>query len=87
MSRSSESGKEIVLGQKFGNVAVTANGARVEIHTDGRVDAYTDGAVHAHPAANDDAAPAAKVKAAPRIGDEMEDGTIYKRRDHSPAHV
>jgi hypothetical protein len=72
--------KEIALGNDFGDVAVTVNGVRVEVHTDGSilaytnrsVDAYTNGTVQVHPAANDDA----KAKAAPEIGDEMEDGTI-----------
>jgi hypothetical protein len=80
MSGSGGKAKEIALGNDFGDVAVTVNGVRVEVHTDGSilaytnrsVDAYTNGPVQVHPAANDDA----KTKAAPEIGDEMEDGTI-----------
>jgi hypothetical protein len=80
MADSSGKAKEISLGNDFGDVAVTVNGVRVEVHTDGSilaytnrsVDAYTNGPVQVHPAANDDA----KAKAAPEIGDEMEDGTI-----------
>jgi hypothetical protein len=64
--------KEIVLGDELGDIAVKANGVRVEIHTDGSivaytksdVDAYTNGAVHVHAAANDDA----KAMAAPKVG-------------------
>jgi hypothetical protein len=29
--------KEIVLGDEFGDIAVKANGVRVEIHTNGRI--------------------------------------------------
>jgi hypothetical protein len=75
--------KEIVLGDELGDIAVKANGVRVEIHTDGSivaytksdVDAYTNGAVHVHPAANDDAKAAAKAE--PQIGDRMADGTVF----------
>jgi len=45
--------KEISLGDSFGEVAVKANGIRIELHADGSVDAYTAGAVKVHPAAND----------------------------------
>jgi hypothetical protein len=83
MTGSSGKPKEIELGDELGDIAVKANGVRVEIHTDGSivaytksdVDAYTNGAVHVHPAANDAARPAAKAE--PQPGDEMEDGTIY----------
>ena len=47
------SAKEISLGDSFGEVAVKANGIRIELHADGSVDAYTAGAVKVHPAAND----------------------------------
>ena len=47
------SAKEISLGDGFGEVAVKANGIRIELHADGSVDAYTAGAVMVHPAAND----------------------------------
>ena len=57
------SAKEISLGDSFGEVAVKANGIRIELHADGSVDAYTAGAVKVHPAANDIAA-----KATPEIG-------------------
>jgi hypothetical protein len=47
------SAKEISLGDGFGEVAVKANGIRIELHADGSVDAYTAGAVKVHGAAND----------------------------------
>ena len=47
------SAKEISLGDSFGEVAVKANGIRIELHADGSVDAYTAGAVKVHHAAND----------------------------------
>ena len=61
MGESSSTAKEIDLGNGFGDVAVKANGIRVEMHADGSVvaytksdvDAYTNGAVHVHPAADD----------------------------------
>src|SRR5947209_18047953 len=73
--------KEISLGDGFGDVAVTVNGVRVEVHSDGSiaaytnrsVDAYTNGPVQVHPAANDDT----KSKAAPEVGDKMPDGSVY----------
>jgi hypothetical protein len=75
--------KEIVLGDELGDIAVKANGVRVEIHTDGSVvaytksdvDAFTNGAVHVHPAVNDDSKPAAKTE--PKPGDKMPDGTVF----------
>ena len=75
--------KEIVLGDELGDIAVRANGVRVEIHTDGSVvaytksdvDAFTNGAVHVHPAVNDDSEPAAKTE--PKPGDRMADGTVF----------
>ena len=75
--------KEIVLGDELGDIAVKANGVRVEIHTDGSVvaytksdvDAFTNGAVHVHPAVNDDSKPAAKAESKP--GDRMPDGSVY----------
>src|ERR1039457_2226937 len=81
MADSSGKAKEFALGNDFGDVAVTVNGVRVEVHTDGSilaytnssVDAYTNGPVKVHPAANDDA----KAKAAPKPGDRMPDGTVY----------
>jgi len=82
MGDGSGKAREISLGNDFGDVAVKANGVRVEIHTDGSVvaytksdvDAYTNGAVHVHPAVNDDA----KAKAAPQVGDnKMPDGSVY----------
>jgi hypothetical protein len=80
-----QSKKEISLGDDFGDVSVSVNGTRVDIHTDGSilaythsdVDAYTSGSVKAHPAVNDDANPAELVKSAPKIGDTMPDGTIF----------
>src|ERR1039458_9503621 len=81
MSNSSGKTKEISLGSDFGDVSVTVNGVRVEVHTDGSiaaytnksVDAYTNGPVQVHPA-NDDTKP--KASTAPQIGDKMPDGTI-----------
>jgi hypothetical protein len=83
MSESNSTAKEIDLGSGFGDVAVKANGIRVELHADGSVaaytqkdvDAYTSGAVHLHPAVNDDNQSAAKVGTKP--GDRMADGTVY----------
>jgi hypothetical protein len=83
MSESSSTAKEIDLGNGFGDVAVNANGIRVELHADGSiaaytqkdVDAYTNGAVHVHPAVNDDAKLTAKAD--PKPGDRMLDGTVY----------
>src|SRR5437870_5038986 len=83
MSRSSGKSKEIVLGDELGDIAVKANGVRVEIHSDGsvvaytksNVDAYTNAAVHVHPAVNDDGEPAARAERKP--GDRMADGSIY----------
>jgi hypothetical protein len=57
------SAKEVSLGDGFGEVAVKANGIRIELHADGSVDAYTAGAVKVHPAANDTVA-----QATPEIG-------------------
>jgi hypothetical protein len=82
MSEGSGKARQIDLGENFGDVAVKANGIRVEMHADGSVvaytrsdvDAYTNGAVHVHPTANDDGKPAAK--AALQIGD-LDDGGIY----------
>jgi hypothetical protein len=61
MSENNSTAKEIDLGNGFGDVAVKANGTRVEMHAGGSVaaytqkdvDAYTNGAVHVHQAAND----------------------------------
>jgi hypothetical protein len=67
--------REIDLGEDFGDVVVKANGARLEIRSDGSIDAYTNGAVKVHPTANDDSKPSAK--AAPQPGDKMADGTVF----------
>jgi hypothetical protein len=84
MTGSSGKAKEIELGDELGDIAVKANGVRVEIHADGsvvayakstNVDAFTNGAVHIHPAVNDDGKPATKAESKP--GDRMPDGTIY----------
>ena len=40
--------KEIVLGDELGDIAVKANGVRVEIHTDGSIAAYTKSDVDAY---------------------------------------
>src|SRR5437868_10026201 len=64
----------------LGDVAVTVNGVRVEVHTNGSiaaytnrsVDAYTNGPVQMHAAANDDT----KTKT-PQVGDKMPDGSVY----------
>ncbi len=82
MTGSSSKTKEIALGDDFGDVAVKANGVRVEIHTDGSVvaytesdvDAYTNGAVHVHPAVNDVGEPTAKGERKP--GNRMPDGSV-----------
>jgi hypothetical protein len=79
MTESGGKAKEIVLGDEFGDIAVKANGVRVEIHTDGSiaaytnsdVDAYTSGAVRVHAAANDDTL---AVSVNPQIGDKMPAG-------------
>jgi hypothetical protein len=99
MGESNNTAKEIDLGNGFGDVAVKANGIRVELHADGSVvaytksdvDAYTNGAVHVHPAANDSAA----VSAEPQIGDVMsaghaQAGWIYagiSKTTHEPFYV
>ena len=99
MTESGGKAKEIVLGDELGDIAVKANGVRVEIHTDGSVvaytksdvDAYTNGAVHVHPAANDSAA----VSAEPQIGDKIPPGHkhagwIYggiSKTTHEPFYV
>jgi hypothetical protein len=68
--------KEISLGDGFGEVAVKANGIRIELHADGSVDAYTAGAVKVHPAANDAAAKAAhEIGAIESTGEHK--GEIY----------
>ncbi len=72
-----------MLGDEHGDIAVKANGVRVEIHSDGSVvaytksdvDAFTNGAVHVHPAVNDDGETAAKAERKP--GDRMPDGSVY----------
>jgi hypothetical protein len=59
MTESGGKANEIVLGDELGDIAVRANGVRVEIHTDGSilaytnrsVDAYTNGPVQVHPGA------------------------------------
>jgi hypothetical protein len=93
--------KEIVLGDELGDIAVKANGVRIEIHTDGSVvaytksdlEAYTDGTVRVHPAANDDSS--SSPKAYPQIGDKMPPGHpnagwIYagiSKTTHEPFYV
>ena len=67
--------REIDLGEDFGDVVVKANGARLEIRSDGSIDAYTNGAVKVHPTANDDSKPSARAE--PQPGDRMADGTIF----------
>jgi hypothetical protein len=70
------SAKEISLGDSFGEVAVKANGIRIELHADGSVDAYTAGAVKVHPAANDIASKAAlEIGAIESTGEHK--GEIY----------
>ena len=93
--------KEIVLGDELGDIAVKANGVRIEIHTDGSVvaytnsdlEAYTDGTVRVHPAANDDSS--SSPKADPQIGEKMPPGHpnagwIYggiSKTTHEPFYV
>tara|TARA_B100000965_G_C19587778_1_gene756562 strand:- start:926 stop:1639 length:714 start_codon:yes stop_codon:yes gene_type:complete len=55
MSESNNKKREIDLGDDF-NVAVTVNGARIEVATDGSILAYTNSAVRVLPVSNDDAA-------------------------------
>src|SRR5262249_56590304 len=59
-----------------GDVAMTAHGARVEIHADGSVDAYTDATVRQH-RANDGRDETPVIPAELKPGDRMQDGTIY----------
>jgi hypothetical protein len=96
MTESGGKAKVIVLGEEYGDIAVKANGVRVEIHTDGSIAAYTNGAVHVHRAANDHGKPAVVVlNVAPRIGDVMpaghpQKGWIYagkSRTTHEPFYV
>ena len=61
----SESAREIILGDNFGEVAVKASGLTEEIHADNSIDAYTSAPVRTH-APKDGITP----------GDRMEDGTI-----------
>jgi hypothetical protein len=77
--------REIDLGEDFGKVVVTANGVRVEIHTDGSILAYTKRSVDAysngpaqvvHPA-NDGGKATGSSQAELKIGDRVADGTIY----------
>jgi hypothetical protein len=60
--------KEISIDKQFGEVAVTANGARVEIHSDGSVDAYTDRPVRTHTAEDDSVPPATGPKPGETMG-------------------
>ena len=61
MTESRSKAKEIALGDELGDIAIKANGVRVEIHTDGSVvaytksdvDAYTNASVRVHAPAND----------------------------------
>jgi hypothetical protein len=75
MADGSGKAREISLGEDFGDVAVSVNGVRVEVHSDGKVDAFTNGPVQVHPASNDDTKP--KAPAPPKPGDWMQDGTIF----------
>jgi hypothetical protein len=68
--------REISLGDGFGEVAVKANGIRIELHADGSVDAYTAGAVKVHPAANDTAAKPKAALKAHEVGEHLKDGTV-----------
>lgn len=64
--------REISLGDGFGDVALTVNGRRVEVHADGSVDVFGTTAVSAHPSAGDETPPRP-----PGVGEKMADGTIY----------
>src|SRR6202044_3617247 len=59
----------------FGDVAVKANGIRIELHADGSVDAYTAGTVKVHPAANDTAKATHEIGAIESTGEH--EGEIY----------
>ena len=82
MSQGSTS--EILL-DGFGDVAVKANGAMIEVHADGSVaahtsgdvDAYTNASVRVYPAANANEKASTTTPAALKPGDLMPDGTIY----------
>lgn len=67
--------KEILLGDDFGEVTVSANGVSVEIHADGTILAHTKGTVTIDAAANDVRKPG--LTSEPNIGRRMPDGTIY----------
>jgi len=98
VGKSNSTAREIDLGNGFGDVAVKANGIRVELHADGSVAAYTQkdvvaytsGAVHVH-RANDSTA----ISAEPQIGDKMPTGHpnagwIYagiSKTTHQPFYV
>jgi hypothetical protein len=69
--------KQISLGDGFGEVALTVNGVRVEVHADESIDAFTAGAVKVHPAANDDGKPGSATSSSPKPGDKQPDGTVY----------
>src|SRR5438477_9424405 len=77
--------REVSLGEGFGDVAVSVNGIRVELHGDGAIvahasgdiDVYTDAAVRVHPARHEPIKAASVTPAALKPGDPMEDGTIY----------
>ena len=69
--------KTISLGRDFGDVAVSVNGALIEVHPDGSIDAYTDAAVKLHSTSNDSAEASPTTAAGPKVGDRMPDGTIY----------
>ena len=74
--------REVSLGDGFGEVAVKANRARVEIHADGSIDAYTDAMIRQH-RANDGhpETPVTSLKVKP--GDLMDDGTIFVGVSHT----
>jgi hypothetical protein len=70
-----ESAREISLGEDFGTVAVKVNGVRVVVQTDGSTVVFTNGAVEVKPVPANDSA--VKGPAGLKIGDKMEDGTIF----------
>lgn len=67
--------KEIALGEDFGEVAITVNGTRVEIHGDGCVEVYGDTDVASY--RNAGRVSRSKANVAPLVGDRVSDGTIY----------
>jgi hypothetical protein len=67
--------REISLGEDFGAVVVSVNGARIAVGADSHVIVSTRGGVELQLAANDHTK--AEGSAPPKPGDRMADGTVY----------